>query len=165
MGDGTMELTEWNMLPDIGLYMDQVITLLRRAFDGVLPEGEITKSMVNNYVKAGLLRRPEGKKYGREHLAMLMEIAVLKQALSMEEIAAALDTLCAQGVREGYERFLSQVRALQAGDAVLEIGEADGEQALTLSITAAVYTIRAKCALAAAQKARRAQGAERKEKN
>ena len=55
-------LPEWETLPDIGLYMDQVITLMERSFGRSLPKGEITKSMVNNYVKVELIPRPVGKK-------------------------------------------------------------------------------------------------------
>ena len=101
-------LPRWESLPDIGLYMDQVVTLMERAFSPALPKGEMTKSMVNNYVKVGLIPRPSGKKYDREHLAMLMMIGVLKQALSMESIAQLLDMLCADGVRKGYERFCEE---------------------------------------------------------
>ena len=77
-----MALPQWELLPDIGLYMDQVITLMDRTFSPALPKGEMTKSMVNNYVKVGMIPRPVGKKYDREHLALLMMICVFKQALS-----------------------------------------------------------------------------------
>lgn len=77
-----MALPQWELLPDIGLYMDQVITLMDRTFSPALPKGEMTKSMVNNYVKVGMIPRPVGKKYDREHLAMLLMICVFKQALS-----------------------------------------------------------------------------------
>ena len=72
-----MALPQWELLPDIGLYMDQVITLMDRTFSPALPKGEMTKSMVNNYVKVGMIPRPVGKKYDREHLAMLLMICVL----------------------------------------------------------------------------------------
>lgn len=148
----TLKLPRWELLPDIGLYMDQVITLLQRAFDGMLPPGEITKSMVNNYVKAGLLRRPQGKKYSREHLAVLLEIAVLKQALSMEEIAQVLKTLCAGGVREGYARFCALAQTPEAQEQAAKGEECTPQEtALALSVTAAVYAIRAKRAICAAR--------------
>ena len=89
-----MALPQWELLPDIGLYMDQVITLMDRTFSPALPKGEMTKSMVNNYVKVGMIPRPVGKKYDREHLALLMMICVFKQALSMESISRLLGFLC-----------------------------------------------------------------------
>ncbi len=141
----TLKLPRWELLPDIGLYMDQVITLMERTLDGVLPKGEMTKSMVNNYVKFGLLKRPVGKKYDREHLAALLEIAVLKQALSMERIAVLLQMLGASGAREGYERFCSEIRTLEDG---VRSGQGHDremarELALHTGIAAAVCTISA----------------------
>ncbi|MDO4741631.1 MAG: DUF1836 domain-containing protein, partial [Eubacteriales bacterium] len=117
---------------------------------------EITKSMVNNYVKHGLLARPEGKKYAREHLAALLEIAVLKQAMSMESIRALLEILSRGGAQAGYERFCAQVHAMQAcvesGNVSLDMTKmSDEEQALCLGIAAAVSTIALKKRLGAAQ--------------
>ena len=139
-------LPHWQQIPDIGLYMDQVLTLTERTFAGVLPGGEITRSMVNNYVKSGLLPRPAGKKYDREHLALLIMIAVLKQALSMEEIAALFEYLCADGVRGGYEQFLAEVEGLRtaasSGRIDLWLDRADERrQALRAGVIAAICTI------------------------
>lgn len=80
----------WDSFPDIGLYMDQVISYVSRqliSFD----EGEgLTPAMVNNYIKDGLLPRAEGKKYSRPHLAYLTAICALKQVLSVKETRALL---------------------------------------------------------------------------
>lgn len=141
-----VDLPAWEMLPDIGLYMDQVITLMERTFSPALPKGEITKSMVNNYVKVGLLPRPVGKKYDREHLAVLLMIGVLKQALSMESIAKMLALLCQPGICEGYTRFALEVRrfeeAMGKGRIEMDAGQtAPQEQALHAGIAAAICTI------------------------
>ena len=151
-----IRLPEWETLPDIGLYMDQVITLMERSFGGALPKGEITKSMVNNYVKFELIPRPIGKKYDREHLAMLLMIGVLKQALSMESIAQVLCPLCAGGVQEGYTRFAEEFgaldRALAQGRVELSLeGSTPDECALHAAVMAAVCTIRANRLIARAQ--------------
>ena len=48
-----IRLPEWDELPDLDLYMDQVISLLQR-YLGQFPspdEKGITSSMINNYVK------------------------------------------------------------------------------------------------------------------
>ena len=82
--DNVICLPEWEQLPDIGLYMDQIMTLMDRVFAVKFPKGELTKAMINNYVKAGLLPRPSGKKYEREHLARILMIYILKQSLNME---------------------------------------------------------------------------------
>ncbi|MDO5299185.1 MAG: DUF1836 domain-containing protein [Clostridia bacterium] len=150
-------LPRWEMLPDIGLYMDQVITLMERTFSPTLPKGEITKSMVNNYVKVGLIPRPTGKKYDREHLAILMMIGVLKQALNMESIAQLLVILCEESVRAGYARFCELVQAqeermLQGHIDLSACEESPQEQALRAGIAAAVCTICARRLLDALQK-------------
>ena len=98
-GAETVRLPEWERLPDLGLYMDQVVTLVDRVFSTRLPKGETTRSMINNYVKSGLVPRPVGKKYDRDHLARLLMVCVLKQALSMEGIGRLLDALCENGIR------------------------------------------------------------------
>lgn len=136
-------LPQWAALPDIGLYMDQVMTLMERTFE----PGEITKSMVNNYVKVGLIKRPTGKKYDREQLAQLVMIGVLKKALSMEDIARTLSLLCDSGIQEGYERFIAlaeQVMAVLGDGCAMESGAEDiRERAVRSAIAAAVCAMHA----------------------
>lgn len=144
-----MRLPRWEDLPDFGLYMDQVVVLIERALDGMLPEGEITKSMVNNYVKVKLIPRPMGKKYEREHLAMLLMICILKQSLTMEEIASILTMLCKDGVQEGYALFIRETEALCAAASSGQIGlrqetQDAGRLALRAGLTAALCTIYAR---------------------
>ena len=129
-------LAQWDALPDFGLYMDQVIVLIERALEGVLPKGGLTKSMVNNYVKVGLIPRPAGKKYDREHLALLLMICILKQALSMEEIARVLAVLCEKDVESGYARFC---REFASGGVREESGDA-----VSAAILAAACVMRAR---------------------
>ena len=144
-----MRLPRWEDLPDFGLYMDQVIVLIERALDGMLPEGEITKSMVNNYVKVKLIPRPTGKKYEREHMAMLMMICILKQSLTMEEIASILTMLCKDGAQAGYALFIHETQALCEAASSGKIGlrqETDDAPRLALraGLTAALCTIYAR---------------------
>ncbi len=81
--------SEWDSLPDLDLYMDQVITWLERQlsiFSILEDEKLITPSMINNYVKNQVIPRPEKKKYGREHLTYMMLVLSLKQVLSLTDI-------------------------------------------------------------------------------
>lgn len=157
MEDWALErLPMWEALPDFGLYMDQVIALMERAFDGVLPNGEITRSMVNNYVKQRLIPRPEGKKYAREHLALLLMIGILKQALTMEEIAVLLGMLCGEDIRAGYERFLGEIASLSeaARSGCLALWKEPAptkEQIVRAGIAAAICTIDARRAISGAK--------------
>lgn len=81
--------SEWDSLPDLDLYMDQVITWLERQlsiFSILEDEKLITPSMINNYVKNQVIPRPEKKKYGREHLTYMILVLSLKQVLSLTDI-------------------------------------------------------------------------------
>ena len=59
----TVRLPRWEELPDLELYMDQVLSLIRKyllPYSGFDDNG-LTASMVNNYVKAGILPAPVKK--------------------------------------------------------------------------------------------------------
>ena len=55
-------LPDWEKLPDFGMYMDQMITFVNRSFPGTEGRLDLTASMINNYVKAGIIDKPSGKK-------------------------------------------------------------------------------------------------------
>lgn len=80
----------WNELPDIALYMDQVISYLPRQRIHFNEKENMTSAMVNNYIKDGLLPRADGKRYNRAHLGYLTAIAALKQVLSVREMATLI---------------------------------------------------------------------------
>jgi hypothetical protein len=80
----------WDALPDLALYMDQLISYLPRQLIHFEEGDALTSAMVNNYRKEGLLPRAEGKRYGRTHLAYLTAICALKQVLSVKEMNALL---------------------------------------------------------------------------
>ena len=83
---------EWERIPDIDLYMDQVISYMERQHMGLGPEGgeSLTSSMINNYIKHGLLPRAKGKRYDREHIGYLSAICLLKQVLTVNETGILL---------------------------------------------------------------------------
>ena len=76
----------WEDLPDIPLYMDQVVSYLARQLSGLGEGDALTPAMINNYMKDGLLERAHGKKYDQEHLAYLIAITALKQGMSVREM-------------------------------------------------------------------------------
>ena len=82
-------IPRWEELPDIELYMDQVITFIEkniRIFSDESNEKIITPSMVNNYVKLKLIPKPVKKRYNKVHLAYLIAISILKQVVTIEEV-------------------------------------------------------------------------------
>ena len=75
---------QWEQLPGLELYMDQVIILLKQYLGPLLRNEEkaVTASIINNYVRMKLMPPPVKKKYSRVHIAYLLMICILKQSLS-----------------------------------------------------------------------------------
>ena len=95
-------LPRWEELPDLELYMDQVLLLAERFLAPYAdPDSKgLTASMVNNYVKLGVLPPPVKKKYSRAHVARLLMICLLKSVLPI----AAVQRLIEAGVAADSER-------------------------------------------------------------
>ena len=81
-------------IPNIDLYMDQVLTFMdRKLRSAVRPQTEehvLTKTMINNYAKNDLLPPPVKKKYSKEHVLVLIFIYYFKGVLSISDIKALL---------------------------------------------------------------------------
>lgn len=86
-------IPKWSDLPEIDLYMDQVIALMEKYLtDNQSQDSKlITPSMINNYVKLGIMPAPIKKKYSREHLAYLVIICSLKQVMPISNIKTMID--------------------------------------------------------------------------
>lgn len=84
-------------IPNIDLYMDQVLTFMdRKLRSAVRPQTEehvLTKTMINNYAKNNLLPAPEKKKYSKEHVLTLLFIYYFKNLLSISDIQALLNPI------------------------------------------------------------------------
>ena len=111
----------WDALPDIPLYMDQVLTYMDRQLIKADGSDSLTSAMVNNYTKSGLVPRAAGKKYSRDHLAYLTAICILKQVMPAKDMALLLEEETSGGepVGELYEQFresLDQALRSAAGE-------------------------------------------------
>ena len=99
---------DWDALPDIDLYMDQVVSYLsRQSTGGKAPL--ITSAMINNYVKDGLLPRANGKRYNREHLVYLTMIGVLKNVLTVKDMQLLTSCSGTTSIQDSYAEFLQYV--------------------------------------------------------
>ena len=108
----------WEELPDLGLYMDQVLIVAEGALRPLFPNDPVvlTPTMVNNYVKQQVLIPSEKKKYRREHLATLITITILKRVLSVAEIKFVLERLAQTAdVAAGYDLFCTQLERRLCG--------------------------------------------------
>ncbi len=98
-------LPAWDMIPDFGLYMDQLLTYTEKQLPTISGFLGLTAAMVNNYVKAGLMERPKGKKYSRTSIAQLLMICLLKQTISQESIRHLLLSAPDSSPEEMYTGF------------------------------------------------------------
>jgi len=105
----TFSYPKWADIPNIDLYLDQVLLYVNQVCAPVSPDKDkvLTASMVNNYVKHGYLTKPDKKKYQRQQIARLIAITTLKSVFSIQDIAQTLNTLQSQASSEQlYDAFV-----------------------------------------------------------
>lgn len=152
-----VHLPRWKELPDIELYMDQVLALMTKYMQGVADEEDklLTASMVNNYVKMGLVPAPVKKRYSRSHLARLVIICVMKQVVPMAMIGSFIES----GLEEYSEQQLLDMAAdyydhaaAFAAERAIERAAAQKEDGAGLNILAAAAAIRSQIELSLSEK-------------
>ena len=108
-----IHIPRWNELPDLDLYLDQVVNYVERCLGQYTVNKEdkiITKTMINNYVKQGIMPAPEKKKYSRSHIAYLIVICVLKQVYSISDIGKLISlTIQYFELSKAYNRFCANL--------------------------------------------------------
>ena len=74
------EYPKWSELPEIDLYLDQVLEYVNKLHSPVMLKNDkgLTSAMINNYVKNHYVDKPIKKKYSRRQLARLIVITYLK---------------------------------------------------------------------------------------
>lgn len=159
-------LPTWKEIPDIGLYMEQVIILLKGYLDYLPPELKdeqiITAATINNYVRTKIMPEPVKKKYYRVHIAYLVMICTLKQTLPIAMIQKIIPmNIEPDEVNDIYDKyaerhtitikyFLSQTRLI-AGP-ILDHKERSGESVDTTDDLITTTTIYAGLAKLLAEK-------------
>ena len=129
-------------IPAIDLYVDQILNLV----SGKLSEGserfldrQLTKTMINNYSKDGLITQIKGKKYNKEQIIQILTIYTLKNTLSIGEIKRVLsgayenEGFNAESLTAIYDRHLdikkvNREYALAALDGIIERNGFDVEK-------------------------------------
>ncbi|MBO6046553.1 MAG: DUF1836 domain-containing protein [Erysipelotrichaceae bacterium] len=107
----SVQLIPWDEIPDFPLYIDQVVAIIDSTLD-FLPRNEgdktITNTMINNYVKAGIVPAPEKKRYTRNHVAYFIVICLLKRVYSLDEISKLFRLQILKSSTEiAYKKFCS----------------------------------------------------------
>ena len=107
-----LRLPRYADIPAIDLYMDQLLTYIDAQVRPLVAPDEklLTASMVNNYVKQGIIPAPKAKRYTANHVAMLTVICLMKRAFSMDDIHSLLRVSAAtHGIDHAYNFFCEAV--------------------------------------------------------
>lgn len=144
-------LPRWEELPNLSLYLDQVVELTTEALAEIMPSHEkkvLTSSMLNNYVKQSLMPAPIKKRYSKQHIAFLIVITLMKQTSSLSEIETTLNlALKETSLKEFYNEFVhQQEQSLAFVSQNMPANESNVEkpnqliQAVTLAIATSLYS-------------------------
>ncbi len=153
-----VRLPRWNELPDIELYMDQVIVLMGKYMQGIVTAEDkiLTPSMVNNYVKMGIMPAPVKKKYSRSHLAHLIVICVMKRvvpiALIQRFIETSLETLNEQQLLDMTAEYYEAAAASVIDRLKEQVASVEETGAAAVNFLAASAAIRSQIELNIAEK-------------
>lgn len=102
-------------IPAIDLYVDQIISLVSEKLQSGSEryrDRQLTKTMINNYSKDGLITPVKGKKYNKEQIVQMLTVYTLKNTLSIGQIKRMLDGAYAtegfngEALTEFYDRHL-----------------------------------------------------------
>ena len=134
-------LPGWEELPDMDLYVDQVVTLVGRYLN-LIPQDEknplITASSINNYVRLRVMPAPVRKRYGRRHLAYVLMICTLKQSMALTEIQKVLPPdMDDEDTKQMYTNFVGRIQGAIHGF----IEQVNDEAAIMATVNAAVIVL------------------------
>ena len=141
----TFKATEWALLPDIELYMDQVTSYLRRQL--ALQEKDektpiITSNMINNYAKGGHIERSKEKRYNKEQLASLYMICSIKQALSINDSSLLLSSLKeTRTTEELYTEFLALQSEVAKRFENLSLSDSEKDELLKIALSLSLSSV------------------------
>ncbi|MBR6163611.1 DUF1836 domain-containing protein [bacterium] len=106
-------LPRYNELSEFDIYMAQLTAILDKYLAEFLIPGEektLTASMINNYVQKGIIKAPVNKKYSRLQIIHLLVIGILKQVLSISEIAELIQLQIKRyPIRIAYDYFCDEL--------------------------------------------------------
>lgn len=107
-------IPRWNELPNIDLYIDQVICFLDDSLSKYVNKEKdghvLTKTMINNYVKCSIIEPTKNKKYNKEHISNLFIICILKQIYTISDIGKIIKLLTQKDtIDKAYDLFCSEL--------------------------------------------------------
>ena len=84
------KLPRYDDLPEVELYLDQTTAYISERLE-ILGDVKLTSSMISNYVKHKIIRRPVKKRYAADQIAELFFIAVAKNVMQLSDLKAAIE--------------------------------------------------------------------------
>lgn len=84
-------------IPELDLYMDQIISLMSTYLGDEGEKEPLTRTMIHNYSKAGVISPVKGKKYSKEHILQMLVVYSLKNTLSITQIKRILSGIVQNG--------------------------------------------------------------------
>lgn len=112
VNDSELEASE---IPAIDLYVDQIINLVaekQKAGSARFSDRQLTKTMINNYSKDGVITPVKGKKYTKEQIIQILTVYTMKNTLSIGEIkriiegAYSIEGFDADAIITLYDRYM-----------------------------------------------------------
>ncbi|MER2146245.1 MAG: DUF1836 domain-containing protein [Aerococcus urinaeequi] len=127
-----VSMPRWEEITDIPLYMDQLIAVVTQYLEPFQifssDKKPVTSSMVNNYVKLGLIPKPIKRHYSKRHIAYLIVITLFKEVISIQDIRRVLIFLAqSQGNSNAYNQFcaLLEITIKRKGHVYLSVAVDD----------------------------------------
>ncbi len=128
-------------IPAIDLYVDQIINLVaekQKEGSERFLERQLTKTMINNYSKDGVITPVKGKKYTKEQILQILTVYSMKGTLSIGELkrmltgAYSLEGFDGEALNQFYDRYMdikddNRVYARRIIDGMLEAKGLDVE--------------------------------------
>lgn len=126
-------------IPAIDLYVDQILNLVSECLKNGSEryyDRQLTKTMINNYSKEGLITPIKGKKYDKEQILQILTIYTLKSTISIGEIKRLIGAMYAteafdvNGLTQMYDRYLeikgaNRERVTEVVDGIITRNELD----------------------------------------
>ncbi|MDO4174663.1 MAG: DUF1836 domain-containing protein [Eubacteriales bacterium] len=97
-------------IPQLDLYMDQIISLMSTHLGDEGEKEPLTRTMIHNYSKAGVISPVKGKKYSKNQILQLLAVYSLKNTLTIAQIKRILSGVAQSG---GDEQALARCFDLQ----------------------------------------------------
>ena len=127
-------LPRYSELPNMGLYLEQTVKYLNSRLAQLDGHSEITPSMISNYVKKGVIPKPDKKQYYAEHIAYLFFVIFAKNLVSIEEIGLLIDMQrSSYKLPVAYDYMVREMENILAyffgnSTAIADVGETDSDE-------------------------------------